>query len=262
MKDVPQCLVAVVDKRETCHSKSLDLEDENTKILKMNKVKLLQEKHDKLYAKYSFVKNINEELRDENAQMNAEVLGLRDKQKKFLRLIKALRTKLNALMAKDDKVAKNDAYLLSKIENLENELKNSQKSLAQYGYLEKENQELKQRHNDIVNRQMQNSTQYRAMQEQLFKIQTQRDKAYENIKQIHFESKGMQKLYKHVLHEKEDLIKKVKALSIERYNTIYEEKNLFGIDTHVAKDANVFVDIDSLIDGIGSQNLSETKSLS
>ena len=74
------------------------------------------------------------------------------------------------------------------------------------------------------------------------------------MKNLEYEYESLNKLYQHTLHEKQTLQKKTETLTIEKYNKMYENKSVFGIDMGSSGGSNAFVDIDSLIDGIGSSD--------
>ncbi len=277
MKDVSQCLLSIIDEFDKYHSKIISLEDEKqaydkkVELLKISRDKLLQGKQDniadlenrvkasddvqkefeKISAKYKYVSKIINEPRDENAHMNAEVLRLEEENKKYLQRVKILTSERDAVKEEEHK-PKNISHLFMKINKLEEELKTSKKHYAHIIKLEDENEVLKKRYKEMAEDKMFKNAQHHTLHELYLKIQKQRNNAYEKVKNLEYEYEGLNKLYQHALHEKQILQKKTETLTIEKYNKMYESKTVFGIDMGSSNGSNAFVDIDSLIDGIGS----------
>jgi len=283
MKDVSQCLLSIIDEFDKYHSKIVSLEDEkqaydkNVKLLKSSRDKLLegkdesiselenrmkasanlQKENEKLKAKYKYISSVTTELRDENAHMNAEVLRLNEENKKYLKLVELLTAELDTVKKEEAQAPKNVAHLFMKINTLEAELKASKKYYAHIVKLEEENQELTAKFKEMAENTMFKNAQHSTLHEQYLKMQKQRNNAYQNVKNLEYEYEGLNKLYQHALHEKEQLQKKTETLTIEKYNKMYDTTNVFGIDMGRESGSNHFVDIDSLIDGIGSSETTQ-----
>jgi len=288
MKDVSQCLLSIIDEFDKYHSKIVTLEDEkqsydkNVELLTRSKDKLLQGKQDnisdlenrvkasdevqkefeKISAKYKYVSKVTTELRDENAHMNAEVLRLEEENKKYLELVELLTSELDTAKKEEEQSPKNVTHLFMKINKLEEELKTSRKHYARIVKLEDENEALKKRYKEMAEDKMFKNAQHHALHEQYLKMQKERNNAHSKVKNLEYEYESLNKLYQHALHEQKTLQKKTETLTIEKYNNMYETKNIFGIELGASNGSNSFVDIDSLIDGIGSsENPQEMKLL-
>jgi len=276
MKDVSQCLLSIIDEFDKYHSKIVSLEDEkqaydkNVELIKISRDKLLeckeeniselenqvkasvnvQKEYDRLSVKYKYISTVTTELRDENAHMNAKVLRLEEENKKYLKLVELLTSELDTVKKEEEQAPKNVTHLFMKINKLEEELKASRKYYARIVKLEDENEALKKRHKEMAEDKMFKNAQHYALHEQYLKMQKERNNAHLKVKNLEYEYEGLNKLYQHALHEKEQSQKKAEGLTIEKYNKMYDTKNIFGIDMGRESGSNHFVDIDSLINGI------------
>ncbi|PHR56504.1 MAG: hypothetical protein COA44_07800 [Arcobacter sp.] len=276
MKDVSQCLLSIIDEFEKYHSQIVSLEDanqsydKNVKTLKSSRNQLIQSKqdnaialktkedelnrllleHKKLQARYKYSKVVIEELRDENAHMNADVLSLKDDNEKHTARIQRMKQDLVVSKNNEVKDPQNIVHLFSKVENLKTKLQLSQQELSRLSEVQEENLQLKLRYEQMVQEKLNNSSHLRKLHEQYIKMQKEKNNAYEKMKHLEFEFKDLSERYKSVSHDKELLKKKTEDLILEKYNKMYETKHIFGIDMDTVRGQNNYIDIDSLIENI------------
>lgn len=269
MKDVSQCLLSIIDEFEKYHSKIVSLEDanqsydKNVKTLKTSRDKLLRSKkeeskillqeHSKLQGRYKYSKIVIEELRDENAHMNTDILHLKNENEEYKDLIQILKEELEISKKNEVKEPKNIGHLFSKLENLKAELVLSKQELSTLSTVQAENIQLKLQYEEAVHEKLQDSSKQYTLHEEYAKIKKEKKHACEKIEHLEFEYKGLNKLYQNSLHEKVLLKKKAEDLILEKYNKMYEPKHTFGIDINTARGQSNYIDIDSLIEDIDSK---------
>jgi len=276
MKDVSQCLLSIIDEFEKYHSQIVTLEDanqsynKNMQTLKSSRNQLLKSKeehalslkikddefnallqeHKKLQGRYKYSTIVIKELRDENAHMNADVIGLKDENKKHETSIKTMKQDLIILKDNQVKDPQNIVYLFSKVENLKTKLQLSQQELSRLSEVQSENTQLELRHEKIVQEKLNYSSNLGKLHEQYIKTQKEKNNAYAKLKHLEIEFKDLKELYKNTSHDKELLKKKTEELILEKYNKMYETKHIFGIDMDTVRGQSNYVDIDSLIENI------------
>ena len=279
MKDVSQCLLSLIDEFEQYRSKIVNLEDsnqnydENLKTLKSNEDELLKsntekmlaletkeketelflKEYEQLEARYKYYTIFAEKLRDENANMNADVLRLKSENEDQKDTIEHLKQKLAKFEKDEVKEPKNITYLFSKLETVKAELLASKEELSTLNAVQEENQQLKLSYEKLVQDKLENKSKQQKIYKQYLKIDREKNTAQEKMKHLEYEYVGLNKLYKNALHEKVLLKKKAEDLILEKYERMYETKHIFGIDMNTVRGQNNYTDIDSLIEGIDSK---------
>lgn len=270
MKDVSGCLLSIIDEFNKYNTKIVSLEDEkqiydnNVQLLKVNRDKLLNDKekiHEKLEKKYTYIKKVVNELRHENAHMNADILRLEEENKTYSEIVELLTLELTD-SKKGDKLKPADARsLYMRIHGLEAELKESKNNYLNLVKVEEEKDEFKKQYIKISEDMIFQNSQYQTLHKQYVELQKHNNNGHSKAKDLEYEIQGLNKLYKHTLHEKVILQKKIEDIYIENYKSINETQNMFSVNNDTAVNEDDFIDIDSLINGISPSEKMKDKLL-